>query len=163
MIKHELEREDEMFKNSPKEDEVLGFKLKPQIPKEACRGLLILLGEDYVRWFDASWDQNVEDYGFNFSNGFGNKPNKLTQVFLDSGVLDIWFDKVYDETPKVGDCFRKNNHYYQIREKDILHFKNGEDSYCINTLSKDHFPKGDMEKISWGEFTHAKFKCLLNL
>lgn len=43
-----------------------------------------------------------------------------------------------DRQERVGDCFKSGNHYYLVREKDVLHVSEG----CINKLFDNHITNG---------------------
>lgn len=73
-------------------EKIIGYKLiKPEY-EEAVKAMISF------NWWDLCAKNNLSRHGWHFSTG-----SIIEKIMRDAGVLDLWFEPVYEKNFKVGD------------------------------------------------------------
>lgn len=105
-----------VLKENMEEREIIGYKLvKPEF-RDAVKAIV---GEV---WFNEYWDNNLKSRGVHFTRSnilYTEYSLAVENKLYHAGVLDLWFEPVYEEKFKVGDWvigwFQKtDNNYHNI-------------------------------------------------
>jgi len=87
--------------NDVNDKKVVGYKLTKPEYKNAVKQLL------NEQWFDDNFDNNFKKHGWNFGNSSNEHIDENNHVTVkdlkQAGVLDLWFEPVYELQYKVDD------------------------------------------------------------
>jgi hypothetical protein len=125
---------------------VIGYKLTKNEYREVVAVLLSKSAENTMtanpKWFEENFDKNLKEYGFNFSS---DKKNVPCRILEKAGVLNLWFEPVYEFAPKLPEIKGKDGVMY----KGI--YENGQLIYGCARLNVDWFKSSPNRGI--GSFT----------
>jgi hypothetical protein len=89
----------ELQKETDKTLKVIGYKLVKEEYKEAVRELIKSNRHHDGEWWWQNFDKNLIKNGWNFkAHSYKNESDSIQFIINEAGVLDLWFEPVYEES-----------------------------------------------------------------
>ena len=123
----------DQIKNFMENKKIIGYKLiKPEYKMAALA----------ICHTVASWENSLAEYDININQG------EYIRKLTNAGILDLWFEKIYEEEYKVGDWVFGENlgaslYNYEKNPVKILEIGDGYFHYDLGSVYSTSFDKGE--------------------